>query len=170
MPKKKDNINEKNEWQTKAEEYLAAWQRVQADLVNYRKRSDEEKAAFIKYANLDFILAVLPVFDNFKRAAIHTPETEDSVVKNWVEGVKAIEKQFEQVLSSIGVTQIMVNEGDEFNPNKHEALVSEVSDLPEDSIVSEIEYGYMYNDRVIRPSKVKVSKGSTQEAANKGQG
>jgi molecular chaperone GrpE len=162
MPKKKDSVDEKNEWQVKAEEYLAAWQRAQADLVNYRKRSDEEKAAFIKYSNLDFILTMLPVFDNFKRAALHTPETEDGVVKNWVDGVKAIEKQFEQVLASIGVIQIVVNAGDEFDPNKHEALVSEESELPKDAIISEIEYGYMYNDRVIRPSKVKVSKGSEQ--------
>ena len=109
---------------------------------------------------MDFILAFLPVFDNFKRAAIHTPETSDGVVKNWVNGVKAIEKHFEQVLASIGVTQIVVTAGDQFDPNKHEAVISEQSDLPVDSIIAEIEYGYMYNDRVIRPSKVKVSKGS----------
>ena len=160
MAKKKALESEKNEWQVKAEEYLAGWQRAQADLVNHRKRGDEEKIAFIKYANMDFILAFLPVFDNFKRAAIHTPETSDGVVKNWVNGVKAIEKHFEQVLASIGVTQIVVTAGDQFDPNKHEAVISEQSDLPVDSIIAEIEYGYMYNDRVIRPSKVKVSKGS----------
>lgn len=165
MAKKKETI-EKSEWQVKAEEYLAGWQRAQADLVNYRKRGDEEKLAFIKYANLDFILAFLPVFDNFKRAALHTPESDDEVVKNWVDGVKAIEKQFEQVLSSIGVTQIVVNTGDNFDPNQHEAVATEESDLPADSIISEVEYGYIYNDRVIRPTKVKVSKGSDRSHEN----
>lgn len=168
MPKKKisEDTQEKSEWQVKADEYLAAWQRVQADWTNYRKRSEEEKAAFIKYANADFILAMLPVFDNFKRASLHTPETTDSVVSNWVAGVKAIEKQFESVLASIGVTPITVNPGDSFDPSKHEALASEASELPEDSIISEIEFGYMYNDRVIRPTKVKVSKGKGQESDN----
>lgn len=158
------NTNQPGEdWKTKAEEYLAGWQRAQADLTNSRKRGEEERNAFIKYANTDILLQLLPVLDNFKRAAVHSPETEDQVIKNWADGVKAIEKQFEMIMQNNGISQIAVNTGDNFDPNIHDALVSEESDQPSDTIVQEIEPGYMLNGRVLRAPKVKVSKGKKAE-------
>lgn len=150
----------KNDFETKAAEYLAGWKRALADLENYRKRSEEEKQSFVKFAHADVLLQILPVLDNFKRAANHVPTGGDETNwTNWSNGVKAIEKQFEQVLEANGVTQIPVKIGEAFNPTIHEALMSEESDQPADTITAEIEPGYTLNGRVIRPAKVKVSKG-----------
>jgi molecular chaperone GrpE len=159
MAKEKKVKSEQPEWQIKAEEYLVGWQRCQADFVNFKNRSEEERKAFIQFANTDLIMTILPVLDNFKRAAQHAPSVEDASVKNWTEGIKAIEKQFEAILAEIGVAQISANPGDAFDPNIHDAMVSETSDLPEGTIISEIEPGYLLNNKVLRASKVSVSKG-----------
>ncbi len=145
-------------WKQKAEEYLSGWQRTQAELVNYRKRSDEEKAAFTKFAHADVLVGILPVLDNFKRAAQHAPATDGEQVKSWVEGIKQIEKQFESVLQNYGISQIEVSVGDQFDPTKHEALMSEDSEHPADTITGVIDPGYMLHEKVLRPAKVKVSK------------
>ncbi len=143
----------------KAAEYLAGWQRAQADLVNYRKRADDEKKMLMQFAHGDMILQLLPVLDNFKRAAQHVPPVDgNDQLKNWVTGVQSIEKQFEMILQSNGVTQIVVNPGDPFDPNKHEAITSEESDQQADTIIAEIEPGYLIHDKVLRPTKVKVAK------------
>lgn len=157
MAKKKSEINE---WQVKAEEYLAGWQRAKADLENYRKRSDEEKQAFVKYAHADLILQILPVLDNFKRAAEHSPtDTNESNWPNWANGIKAIEKQLEQVLIANGIVEVPIKIGDAFDPNTEEALLQEESDQPADTVTGVLEPGYTLNGRLIRPAKVRVSKG-----------
>lgn len=145
-----------NEWEVKAAEYLAGWKRAQADLENYRKRSDEEKQSFMKFAHSDVLLQILPVLDNFKRAAEHVPD--ETNLRNWVTGIKAIEKQFEQIMNNNGVTQIPVTIGAPFDPTMHEALMSEESEQEPDTITGEIEPGYMLHGRVLRAAKVKVAK------------
>ncbi len=160
MPKKRDTEEVKTQdWEAKANEHLASWQRAQADLINYRKRSEEDKKAFAQFAHADVLMQILPVLDNFKRAALHTPSVnpDDAAMKNWVDGITAIEKQFEAVLQNNGVTQIVIAENEMFDPTKHEALMSEASDKPADTILAEIEPGYMLNGRVLRPSKVKIA-------------
>src|SRR5664279_1184729 len=77
-------------------------QRTQADFVNYRRRNEEDKSNFVKYATSDIIEQVLPVMDNFALAAKHVPA--DIETNLWVIGIKAIEKQLEQVLLSNGLT------------------------------------------------------------------
>ncbi|MFA6082294.1 MAG: nucleotide exchange factor GrpE [Patescibacteria group bacterium] len=157
MPKKvKPEINE---YEQKANEYLAGWQRAQADLVNMRNRHEEDRKSLLSYAHSDIVEQILPVFDNFMRAAEHTPTDESANWTNWANGIKAIEKQFETVLNQCGVNQIKVAIGDTFDPNFHEALMTEKSELEPDKILAIIEPGYMLNDKVLRPVKVKVSSG-----------
>lgn len=159
--KKANSIPEQQIWQAKADEYLVGWKRAQADLENYRKRTEEDKAGLIKYAHANVILQILPVLDNFKRAAQHIPASDgNEQLKAWVEGVKSIEKQFEQVLQTIGVVEVTVKIGDAFDPAFHEALMQEDSDQPADTITGIIEPGYSLHGRLLRPVKVRVSKGT----------
>ena len=154
------NTRKKEDWKAKAEEYLANLKRAQADLINFRRRSEEEKEAFIKYAHSDLMLQILPVLDNFKRAALHTPLTDgNDQLKNWIAGIQSIEKQLEMLLQNNGITEIPVQPGDLFNPVHHDALASAESDQPVDTVLEVVETGYMLHGKLLRPAKVKVSRG-----------
>ena len=149
------------DWQAKAAEYLAGWQRAQADLVNARTRADEEKQSFIKFAQADLIMQLLTVLDNFKRAAEHTPQSNNdntSSWSNWASGIQAVEKQFEMILQNNGVSEIMVKVGDAFDPQTHDAIASEQSEHSADVITQIIEPGYTLHGKVLRAPKVKVAK------------
>lgn len=133
--------------------------RTQAELDNFRKRSEQERLSLIKYANTNLVSDILPVLDNFKRAAVHAPETSDAHILNWITGIKAIEKQLEDVLRQSGLQEIEVHIGDQFNHNLHEAISHDASEAPEDTILEVRESGYMFNEKVLRPVKVRVSAG-----------
>lgn len=127
--------------------------RLQADFDNYRKRVDQERDQIKKSANADLILSLLPVLDNFKRAADHAPTND-----NWTQGVKAIEKQFEEVLSQAGLEPIKINPGEHVDTTKHEVVASEKNDQHQkDTIIREVATGYVLNGRVLRPTKVVVA-------------
>lgn len=169
MPKKHPDADQANHvkagstsngnGQLKAEEYYAAWQRASADLANFRKRTEEERRAFAQYAHADIMLQILPVLDNFKRASAHTPEGADETHwTNWANGIKAVEKQFEMILHHNGITEITTSVGQVFDPQLHEAIESEPSDQPTDTIMAVIDPGYMLHGKVLRPAKVKVAK------------
>ena len=134
--------------------------RIQADFENYKKRSQKEREEFSKYVNLDLILQIIPIMDNFQLATKHLPkELKDN---NWAQGVLHIEKQFEQVLSGEGVEAIQ-SLGEQFNPHLHEAIEEVASAKPKGEIIEEILKGYKLNDKIIRHAKVKVSKGEKNE-------
>ena len=94
-------------------------QRTQADFINYKRRTEEERFHFLKTAHSDILAQTLPVLDNFSRAAQHTPV--EIAENNWVIGIQAIEKQLEQILEANGLTKIKTV-GEDFNPNFHEAI------------------------------------------------
>src|SRR3990167_8028386 len=79
--------------------------RLLADFENYRRRADSQKLELIKFSNAELINQFLPVLDNFKRAAQHAPQTQDENYNNWVVGMKAIEKQLEDVLRQNGLEE-----------------------------------------------------------------
>lgn len=132
------------------------WKRTQADFVNFKRKAEEDRTYLIKNASTGIISDLLPVLDNFSLAAKHIPENiaED----NWVSGVKVIEKQFESILKDNGLEKIE-SVGQPFDHNLHEALESVTSDEPEGIVTEEISPGYILNSEMIRPAKVKVSKG-----------
>jgi molecular chaperone GrpE len=138
----------------KAEEYLAAWQRAQADFINYKRRTEQEKQEFNSFANANLVCAILPVLDDLERALDAVPE--EYAGRDWVEGVKLVERKFKTVLEGQGVKPILCL-GMEFDPRFHEALRQARGE--EGTVIGELQKGYMLNDRLLRPAKVVVGSG-----------
>jgi len=140
-------------------ELTASLQRIQADFMNFKRQADADRQRLIKMANENLILDILPVLDNFQLAAKHIPKELEN--DNWTAGIKQIEKQLESVLQNEGLERIATI-GTHFDPQYHEAVEHIKSDEPENTVVEEISAGYKLNEKVIRPSKVKVSNGNRQ--------
>lgn len=134
--------------------------RIQADFENYKRRTQEDRAEFSQYANTDLLLQILPVLDNFRLATQHLPKELEN--NNWVIGIQHIESQLEQVLHGEGIQEIKTI-GEKFDPNLHEAIEEVESEKPPGEIVAEVRRGYLLNDKVIRHSKVTVSRGETRD-------
>ncbi|HEY32539.1 MAG TPA: nucleotide exchange factor GrpE [Dehalococcoidia bacterium] len=141
----------------RAEEYLASWQRSQADFVNFKRRSEQEREETIKMANAELVRTILPALDDLERALEHidSPMVEDS----WVEGIRLIERKLRAGLELQGIQEIKAL-GEKFDPNLHEAAMH--SRGPEGIVVQELQKGYILHDRVIRPSMVVVGNGETE--------
>lgn len=155
MTKKQTKQNTK-ELEEKCQEHLRDLQRIQAEFLNYKKRIEEEKKDYLRMGTEIFILKVLPILDNFRRAAFHVPKELES--SSWVLGIRQIEKQFENILAQEGLERIKTNK-EYFDPKFHEAVFQEESKKHKGGeIIEEIETGYKLKDKVIRPAKVKVAK------------
>lgn len=141
--------------QNDIDELTADLQRVQADFVNFRRRTEEEKASIMVIAKESVILQLLPVIDNIERALAHQP----AELKNneWAKGVAQIAKQTEATLKEMGVKKI-ATAGEQFDPELHEAVGYEDGDGENEIIVEELQPGYFMGDRVIRHAMVKVKK------------
>ncbi len=127
--------------------------RTAAEFDNYKKRSLREKEDLYGTAVCDTVAKLLPILDNLERAVTTGSENaEDSVL----DGVKMIKKQFEDALTSLGVSPIEAL-GNPFDPEKHNAVMTEESDQDENTVLEELMKGYLYQDKVIRHSMVKVS-------------
>lgn len=127
--------------------------RLQADFINYKNRVEREKSSIYSNAKEDIILQILPVLDNFERA-LSNMASENA----YYEGVKMIYDQLIDVLTKNGLKEID-SEGKAFDPNFHHAVFTEeVEDKEEGTIIEVLQKGYMLNDKVIRPSMVKVAK------------
>ena len=151
-----ENIKKKLlEASIKIEELTEATKRSMADLQNYKKRVEEEKKAFVKFASASVFLEILPVFDSFERAQEHLPE--ELAENDWVKGIQSIIKQFEQIMQQYKITK-MKTVGENFDPNFHEAIASGPGE--KDVILEELESGYLIEDQTLRPAKVKVGDGT----------
>jgi molecular chaperone GrpE len=136
--------------------YVDRLKRLQAEFENYKKRVQRETGSTEERISDREILDFLPLFDNMERA--FTSYSGNNDVTSFVEGVERIFAQFDQLLKHKGVSPIEVL-GQRFDPARHEALLSVESDEGENVILEEFERGYLRNGRLLRPSKVKVSKG-----------
>jgi molecular chaperone GrpE len=132
----------------KAEEYLAHWQRVQADFINYKRRTEAARQEFNSFANSNIVLAILPVLDDLERAI------------NAIEGVSLFELKFNTVLEGQGVKPIL-SLGMAFDPNYHEAMRQDKG--KEGVIIEELQKGYTLNDKLLRPAKVVVGRGHKKD-------
>lgn len=129
--------------------------RLAAELQNYKQRVRKEKEQLVRFATESLVCELLPVLDNFERAMQVDPDSPAG--QNLLAGVKMILDQLLQVLGSQGVDPIEAL-GEPFDPNLHEAVDrEETTALPPDVVVAELARGYRMHDRVIRPSKVRVS-------------
>ncbi|MDD2679253.1 MAG: nucleotide exchange factor GrpE [Candidatus Omnitrophica bacterium] len=131
--------------------------RLQADFENTRKRLEREKQDFVKFANEGIILELLNVLDDLERS-VSLAETKEQDLSGFLKGVEMILAHLYEMLKEYGVRPIEAA-GKLFDPHYHEALLQvEDKDLPEHTVVEELQKGYLLNDRVIRTAKVKVSK------------
>ena len=136
----------------KVTEYIEHLQRLQAEFDNYRKRMEQEKQLIIKQANQELIQKILTILDSFE-LAFKTQKHDDDFTK----GIKMIYSEIYSTLKKEGLKRIDCL-GQKFDANFHEVMLSEESDNEEGIILEELQKGYMLNDRVIRFSKVKISK------------
>jgi molecular chaperone GrpE len=141
----------------KAEEYLAAWQRAQADFINYKRRTEQEKQECNSFANANLVCAILPVLDDLERALDAVPEKYAG--HDWVEGVRLVERKFKTVLEGQGVKPILCL-GMEFDPKYHEALRRARGE--EGTVVGELQKGYTLNEKLLRPARVVVGGGKEE--------
>ncbi|KKP98852.1 MAG: Protein GrpE [Parcubacteria group bacterium GW2011_GWD2_38_12] len=143
------------ECKQKAEEYLLGWQRERADFVNYKRDETKIQEESRFYMKSKIIYEFLAILDNFDMALNHMPE--DLKDNNWVKGVSHIRQQLEMILRGEGAEEIKCI-GDKFDPTLHESLEDIESDEESGIILEELQKGYKLDGRVIRPSKVKISK------------
>ena len=137
------------------EEHRNNWHRSAADFANYKRRTEEERAALGQFANAILINKLLGVLDDFDRALESVPA--EQAHDPWAEGVQLVERKLRSVLEAEGVTQIEAV-GQPFDPNLHEAVVHEDTvDHPDNEVIGELQRGYRLHDRVIRPSLVRVA-------------
>ena len=128
--------------------------RTAAEFDNFKKRSQREKDEVYSNAVCDTVEKILPVLDNLERAVVASTDSGDD--GSVLEGIKMIKKQFEDALSAIGVVP-MDAVGKPFDPEKHNAVMTAESDQEENTVLEEFMKGYLYKDKVVRHSMVKVS-------------
>jgi len=145
--------------------------RKAAEFENYKRRTEVYQSELLKYAAESFILKVLPVYNDFERSLSHIKEAKD--VDAIKAGLQLVFDKFTKALNEQGVSR-METVGKEFDFNLHEALLQqEVEDAPPNTVIQEVEPGYLYKDKVLKHAKVIVSKekeetDSNEESENSG--
>ncbi|PIR79754.1 MAG: nucleotide exchange factor GrpE [Candidatus Levybacteria bacterium CG10_big_fil_rev_8_21_14_0_10_35_13] len=134
-------------------------QRVYAEFQNYKKRTEEDKTRFIKMSTEELIKKILPIMDNFELALEHNKQEND-----FSKGIEMIYAQLKEVLQDEGIEEI--NARGQFNPELHEALLTEESNKAQGTILEQLQKGYKIGGRVIRHAKVKISKKANNQGGN----
>jgi molecular chaperone GrpE len=146
-----DKLHKKlKECQAEKQRNLDGWQRAQADFANFRRRNEEQMAAWSKSLSEGLIKDILPVLDSLEAAIAANPEDK---------GLTTLKSQFQAVMKKHGLEEIK-SVGEKFNPHWHEVVVSEdgKSEAESGLIISEIQKGYTLNGKLLRAVKVKVKK------------
>jgi molecular chaperone GrpE len=146
-----------------AEENYDRLLRVSAEFENYKKRTAREMAEFKKYANQSLLRELLPIIDNLDLAIKAATEAADSTDAYLLDGVELTRKEILKVFENFHVEPID-SLGKPFDPNFHEAVMREESDEhPENTVVNELQKGYLMHDRLLRPSMVVVAMPKNKE-------
>lgn len=174
MEEEKKEVQEEvqvNEFEVKYNELLEEYNKVleennsliekiklkEADLINYRKRKDEEVANMLKYANEDLIKELIGVVDNFERAISLDDNNLNDELSKFLSGFKIMYSTLMSILTKFGVEEIN-RVGQIFDPNLEEALMTDkVEDKENEEILEVLLKGYKLKDKVIRPASVKVN-------------
>ena len=128
--------------------------RLQAEFDNFRKRTEREKQDFFDYALTDFVGRLLPVLDAFERGL---EVAEGETVADFKTGFQLVLKQFTDVLAQAGLEPIETS-GQIFDPNRHQALMREETEaFADNQIIGELQPGYTFKGRLLRPSLVRVA-------------
>jgi len=147
----KDELVNTSDKDKKLSDLTDTLQRLQAEFENYKKYVEKSQVEFRKYAQADIIETLLPILDSFELALKNTTDKE-----KLMKGIELIYSQLYSLLEKQGIKKIEAK--GKFNPHLHEVLLKEESDKEEDTILEELQKGYMLNDKVLRHTKVKVSK------------
>lgn len=152
------NINDERELLSKRIKDLEeALLRSQAELINYKRRKDEETSRIIKYAEEDILKGFLPILDNFERAINMDDNNLEDEVSKFLQGFKLMYKQIKDLLTKFEVKE-MDCLGKEFDPTYHQAVTTGKDESKESGIILEVlQKGYMYKDKVLRTAMVKVN-------------
>jgi molecular chaperone GrpE len=140
-----------------AGDYYDRLLRLSAEFENYKKRSSRELTDFRKFANEQIIKDLLGVIDNLERALTSAADQE-GCASSIAEGVELTLKEITKILEKHGVT-VITAEGETFDPTYHQAVMQqETADRPPNTVVQELQKGYLLHNRLLRPSMVVVSK------------
>jgi molecular chaperone GrpE len=151
--------NTQEEGVDEREQLVDALQRLQAEFANYKKRALREQEALTTRAAERLVRELLPVLDDLGRALEAAEAHEEARLE---EGVRLVHRQLAAILAKEGLGEIPTDGA--FDPNVHEALLSQPSDEPEGSVIEVIQKGYTLGDRVLRPARVVVAS-AKEEAA-----
>jgi molecular chaperone GrpE len=152
--KEEEGNQEIEKLKKQCDEYLNGWKRAKADYINFKKESEEKQKALFDFATASFVIQMIPIYDNLKKALTNIPADLNN---SWVEGVKQIKKQFEEFLKANEITEIKTV-GEKFNPEFHEAVSKEKREgVASGIIISEAASGYLMKDKVLIPAKVVVA-------------
>lgn len=151
--------------QKRIDELNDKYLRTQAEMQNIIRRSANEKADAVKYANAELLRSTLNVLDDLDRTieAAGGDNTPDAKVQAVVKGVEIVRDTVMKLLSANGVEPVNAEQGQPFDPTRHEAMMRQPADSPVNTIVMELQKGYRYKDRVLRAAKVIVSAGNGEE-------
>ncbi len=140
-----------------AAEYLDGWQRARAEFANYKKRVEAEREEWGRLANSGLVYQLLPILDDLARAEATLPDNLRSLT--WVDGVLLIARKLQAILEAAGLEPIQA-QGEPFDPNVHEAVIYAPVDDPalHDHVVEELQKGYLFGGKVLRPTMVKVGR------------
>ena len=150
---KEEEAKKAEEEAKKAEEAESErYMRLMAEFQNFKRRAAREKSDIHAYANEKIVGELLPVLDNFERAL----QTESGDLEGYAKGMELIFTQLKTALEHAGLSEIPAL-GEEFDPNVHNAVMTEQSEEHDDGKISKVlQKGYKLNDKVIRPSMVAV--------------
>jgi molecular chaperone GrpE len=160
---KKDNPAKKSkktdEKDSKIAELTDTLQRLQAEFENYKKRCEKETIEFKKYVNAEFCEKLLNILDSFELALKNTSNKEE-----FMKGIELIYGQLYDILEKEGLRKIDTN--CKFDPYKHEVLLTASTDKEDEDekIIEELQKGYMFKDKVLRYSKVKILKANEKDS------
>ncbi len=155
QPAQEDLAAELEKAKGQAEEYLDQWRRTAAEFSNYRKRTEREREESTRFANSLLLTQLLPVLDDLDRAMATLPA--DLSQLSWVEGILLIRRKFEQTLEQAGLKRFEAT-GQMFDPERHHAVLrEETTAYPDGQVVADLQCGYEYHGRILRPAMVKVA-------------
>ena len=148
--------NYTEELENKVKELEDRLLREKAEMINYRKRKDEDVARMLKFGNEDLVTEMLPIIDNFESAIKMDDDNLEDEVSKFLTGFKMIYCNLISILEKYDVKVIDGN-NKPFDPTYHQAVIQEKSDLESGMVIEVLRKGYILKDKVIRPAMVKVS-------------
>jgi len=160
-----ENLKKIEELQNEVNEYKDRLLRKAAEFENYKRRTENDQMNLLKYAAEGFIVKLLPAVDDFERSLAHMEKNESADINAVKDGIKLVYDKLVKILTDQGIKKIDAV-GQPFDVNFHEALMQRKDEnAAPNTVLDELEKGYLYKDKVIRHSKVIVSEDTPDETA-----